>query len=114
MQCRWLSVWSVNFNSFSYQNCFFQGYGGAHNTRRNSGGVGGIIFVFKIWKFWGGGGGGLCEIPSMVGVWIFSGTTHLIIFDSFPFMFSYIINLDCIALYCIVLIQKLLLQFLVV
>ena len=89
-------------------------------------GMGVHIILAEIPEGWGGlflcskygnsreGGGGLCEIPSMVGVWIFSGTTHLIIFDSFPFMFSYIINFDCIALYCIVLIQKLLLQFLVV
>ena len=35
------------------------------------------ILVVKTWKFrGGGGGGGLREIPSVVGVWIFSGTTH--------------------------------------
>ena len=31
--------------------------------------------MFKKWKFQGGGGD-LPEIPSVVGVWIFSGTTH--------------------------------------
>ena len=34
----------------------------------------GVIFVEK-WKFWGGGGD-LHEIPSILGVWIFSGTTQ--------------------------------------
>ena len=38
----------------------------------------GVILVVKIWKFrGGGGGGGFREIPSVLGVWIFSGTTHL-------------------------------------
>ena len=32
--------------------------------------------MFKKWKF-RGGGGDLREIPSVVGVWIFSGTTQL-------------------------------------
>jgi len=31
--------------------------------------------VFRKWKF-RGGGGHLHEIPSVVGVWIFSGTTQ--------------------------------------
>ena len=31
--------------------------------------------MVKNWKF-RGGGGGLREIPSVVGVWIFSGTTQ--------------------------------------
>ena len=35
----------------------------------------GVILVVKKWKFQGGGGG-LREIPSVVGVWIFYGTTH--------------------------------------
>ena len=32
--------------------------------------------MVKKWKFRGGGGGGLREIPSVVEVWIFSGTTQ--------------------------------------
>ena len=36
---------------------------------------GGVIAYFKKWKI-RGGGGVLSEIPSVVGVWIFSGTTH--------------------------------------
>ena len=32
----------------------------------------GGYFSFKKWKFRRGGGGGLTEIPSVVGVWIFS------------------------------------------
>ena len=35
----------------------------------------GVILVVKNWKF-RGGGGSLHEIPSVVGVWIFSGTTQ--------------------------------------
>ena len=38
-------------------------------------GWGEVNLVVKNWKF-RGGGGGLREIPSVVGVWIFSGTTH--------------------------------------
>ena len=50
--------------------------GGVQNGSGNSKGVGGgVILVVKKWKF-RGGGGTLCEIPSVVGVWIFSGTTH--------------------------------------
>ena len=37
--------------------------------------MGGVIAYFKKRKI-RGGGGVLSEIPSMVGVWIFSGTTH--------------------------------------
>jgi len=32
--------------------------------------------VVQKWKFWGGGGDLQSEIPSVVGVWIFSGTTQ--------------------------------------
>ena len=52
---------------------FPEGMGGVQNSSGNSEGLGGVILVVKKWKF-RGGGGGLCEIPSMVGVWIFSGT----------------------------------------
>ena len=80
MQTSRRSVQSVyfDFNTLSRQNYFFpEGMGGVQNTRGNSGGVGGgVTFVVKKWKFRGGGGGGLREIPSVVGVWIFSGTTQ--------------------------------------
>ena len=36
----------------------------------------GVKKIPQKWKIQGGGGGVLCEIPSVVGVWIFSGTTH--------------------------------------
>ena len=50
--------------------------GGVQNGSGNSEGVGGgVILVVKKWKL-RGGGGTLCEIPSVVGVWIFSGTTQ--------------------------------------
>ena len=39
------------------------------------GGGGGSKKYLEKWKILGGGGV-LCEIPSVVGVWIFSGTTH--------------------------------------
>ena len=35
----------------------------------------GVKKIPRKWKILGGGGV-LCEIPSVVGVWIFSGTTH--------------------------------------
>ena len=35
----------------------------------------GVISSLQKWKIQGGGGV-LSEIPSVVGVWIFSGTTH--------------------------------------
>ena len=56
---------------------FPEGVGGVHKTCGNSVevGGGGVTFVFKKWKF-RGGGGDLREIPSVVGVWIFSGTTQ--------------------------------------
>ena len=38
-------------------------------------GGGGVKKIPKKWKILGGGGV-LCEIPSVVGVWIFSGTTQ--------------------------------------
>ena len=77
MQCRRLSVWSVYFNSntLSCQNYFFQGV------------CGGYIKLVEIPEGWGGyfcvqkmeipgRRGELSEISSVVGVWIFSGTTH--------------------------------------
>ena len=39
---------------------------------------GGLTFPCEKWKIQRGGGV-LFEIPSMVGVWIFSGTTHCVI-----------------------------------
>ena len=55
---------------------FSRGVGGSlsHLWKFRRGGGGGISPLQK-WKIQGGGGV-LSEIPSMVGVWIFSGTTH--------------------------------------
>ena len=50
------------------------GGGGVQNSRGNSGGVGGYFSGQKLEI--PGRRGGLREIPSMVGVWIVSGTTH--------------------------------------
>ena len=68
---------TLTLTHFLAKTFFPEGMGGVQNTRGNSGGVvgGGVIFVVKKWKF-RGGGGVLREIPSVVGVWIFSGTTH--------------------------------------
>ena len=49
--------------------------GGVQNSSGNSGGVGGLFYWSKNGNS-GEEGGGLREIPSVVGVWIFSGTTH--------------------------------------
>ena len=43
-------------------------------TFRNSGGEGGYFFLHKNGN--SGEVGVLAKIPSVVGVWIFSGTTH--------------------------------------
>ena len=57
------NVWSVyfHFNTLSCQNYFSRGYGGYFRDQK--------IEIL-------GGGDGLSEIPSVVGVWIFSGTTQ--------------------------------------
>ena len=55
---------------------FSRGLGGLCHTCGNSGGVGGPSVPCKNGKSRGVGGGVLSEIPSVVGVWIFSGTTH--------------------------------------
>ena len=75
--CRRLSVQSVysDFNTLSRQNYFFQRVWGVFKILVEI--LWGVTFVVKKWKF-RGGGGVLREIPSVVGVWIFSGTTHCI------------------------------------
>ena len=73
------NVWSVYFyfNTLSCQNYFFpESMGGVQNSSGNSGGVGGLFYWSKMEIL--GRGGGLREIPSVVGVWIFSGTTQCI------------------------------------
>ena len=47
--------------------------------------------MFKKWKF-RGGGGDLREIPSVVGVWIFSGTTQCIIIINILQLFATIVS----------------------
>ena len=75
--CRQLSVQSVyfDFNTLFHQNYFFQRVWGVFKILVEIPEGWGVIFVVKKWKF-RGGGGVLHEIPSVVGVWIFSGTTH--------------------------------------
>ena len=73
------TVHNTNGNSTGVRIMFYPGSmgggrGGEHNTCGNFRGVG-VIFVFKNWKLQERGGS-LREIPSMVRVWIFSGTTH--------------------------------------
>ena len=76
VQCKSLSVWSVTFTltHFLSKTIFSRGYGGVQNSNGNSEGVGGYFSGqnMEIPRR----RGGLREIPSMVGVWIFSGTTH--------------------------------------
>ena len=77
LQCRWLNVWRVNFyfNTLSCLNYFFpEIMGGVQNGSGNSKGVGGYFSGQKMEIV--GRRGALREIPSVVGVWIFSGTTH--------------------------------------
>ena len=48
-----------------------------HICGKSRGGGGGVTVFLKKWKIRGGGGGGvLSELPSVVGVWIFFGTTQ--------------------------------------
>ena len=54
---------------------FPEGVGGVHKTCGNSVGVGGLLLCSKNGNS-GEERGDLREIPSVVGVWIFSGTTH--------------------------------------
>ena len=75
-------VFTFTLTHFLAKTIFSRGYGGVQNSSGNSGGVGwggGGYFTGpkeKKMEIPGRGGGGLSEIPSMVGVWIFSGTTH--------------------------------------
>ena len=74
-------AFSFYFNTLPKLLFFPLGIGDVQISSGNSGGVVAILVV-KKWKFRGGvkgGGGGLCEIPSVVGVWIFPGTTQCIV-----------------------------------
>ena len=62
------------FAQFLFKMTFSRGAGGVQNAFGNSRGVGGFIFLLKNGN--SGEVGGLTEIPSVVGVWIFSGTTY--------------------------------------
>ena len=77
MQWRRLSVWSVNFNfnTLSCQNYFFpEGMGGVHKRVEIPEEWGSYFCVQKLEIL--GRRRDLHEIPSAVGVWIFSGTTQ--------------------------------------
>ena len=77
VQCKLLHVWSVYFSHFLAKIIFFRGVWGVYKM---------IVEIPEGWEgYFSGqkfeipgrrGGGGLREIPSVVGVWIFSGTTH--------------------------------------
>ena len=58
---------------------FSRGVGGCLTNCGKSGGVGGGYSLLQKMEN-PGRRGVLSEIPSVVGVWIFSGTTHCIIF----------------------------------
>ena len=63
--------------TFTLTPFFPEGMGGVQNSSGNSEGVGGYFSGQKMEI--PGRRGGLREIPSVVGVWIFSGTTQFIL-----------------------------------
>ena len=67
-------VFTFSLTHFLAKVIFSRGYGGVQNSSGNSGGVGGYFSGQKLEI--PGRRGGLREIPSMVGIWIFSGTTQ--------------------------------------
>ena len=71
-------VFTFTLTHFLAKTIFPEGMGAVENSSGNSGGVGGYFSGQKmeIPRRRVGGGGGLREIPSVVGVWIFPGTTH--------------------------------------
>ena len=66
------------------------------HTCGNSGGGEGGVSTLQKWKIkrWVGGGGVLSEIPSLVGVGIFSGTTHCRVMLAFLPRFTFHISDD--------------------
>ena len=64
----------TTFAQFLFKLLFPEGQGGMKETFGNSGGRGGLFSFTKmeIPERWGV----LARIPSVVGVWIFSGTTQ--------------------------------------
>ena len=78
VQCKSLNVWSVYFyfkHTFLPRLFFPEGMGGVQNISVKFGGVGGGYFIGQKMEI-PVRRGGLYEISSVVGVWIFSGTTH--------------------------------------
>ena len=73
MQCKSLNVWSVSFSltHFLAKTIFPEGMGDVQNSSGDFGEVG-VILVVKNGNL--RRKGGLREIPSLVGVWIFSGS----------------------------------------
>ena len=67
-------VFSFTLTHFLAKTIFPEGMGGVQNSSGNSGGVGGYFSGPKMEI--PGRRGVLREIPSVVGVWIFSGTTQ--------------------------------------
>ena len=67
-------VFTFTLTHFLAKTIFPEGMGGVQNSSGNSGWVGGYFSGQKM-KI-PGRGGGLREIPSVVGVWICSGTTQ--------------------------------------
>ena len=67
-------VFTFTLTHFLAKTIFPEGTGSVQNSSGNSGGVG-YFSGQKMEILRRRGGGGLCEIPSVVGVWIFSGTT---------------------------------------
>ena len=100
VQCRWRNVWRVyiDFNTLSCLNYFVQRVWGVYKM------------VVEILKGWGGYFSGqkmeilgrreaLHEIPSMVGVWIFTGTTQCPCSSGVPFVYSCLLAVFSKALF---------------
>ena len=100
VQCRWRNVWRVyiDFNRLSCLNYFVQRVWGVYKM------------VVEIPKGWGGYFSGqkmeilgrreaLREIPSMVEVWIFTGTTQCPCSSGVPFVYSCLLAVFSKALF---------------
>ena len=64
------------FAQFLFKMTFSRGAGGCTNCFWKFRRGGGVTCIFLLKSGNSGEVGGLTEIPSVVGVWIFSGTTH--------------------------------------
>ena len=69
-------VFTFTLTHFLAKTIFSRGYGGVYKIVVEIPEGWGSYFTGQKMEIPGRGGGGLREIPSVVGVWIFSGTTQ--------------------------------------